>query len=127
MTAMLQQNARRRIQVTPIASGWSGASPLTMGVPESEGLTQHQLSMACSSLPASGVIRVMARPLKASYFVQVIDVSVVNAGTALVIFPGLIDAIKLIAETALPSGVTVDASLASCGEDFGLATLKVLT
>ncbi len=108
---------RRRVPRTLIATAWTGASALTAGVSDHAGLAQHQLAIACTGIPASGIVTIWIRPIGSGVFVSVGTIDLSINGTGRLLFSGIFDAIKLTVSPAF-SGITAAAQLDSQNEDF---------
>jgi hypothetical protein len=104
---------RRRFQVKEVASGWNGAAAITTEAKELEGYSQHQLAIA----GGVGNVKLQARPLGANNFVDVnLDTMTVSAGGALIIFPGMYDAFKLVPVGGLTG--SINAQINSIGQEM---------
>lgn len=106
---------RRRFQVMEVASGWNGASAITISAPDHAGFAQHQLAIA----GGAGSVKLRARPVDAGAFVDITpDVAAVSAGGALVLFPGMYDAFQLV-PVGTVSG-SISAQVISVGQEMFL-------
>lgn len=106
---------RRRFQVMDVASGWNGASAITVSAEDHAGFAQHQLVVA----GGIGSVKLRARPVGANTFVDLTsDVAAIPAGGALVLFPGMYDAFQLVPVGSL-SG-SINAQIISVGQEMFL-------
>jgi hypothetical protein len=106
---------RRRVIRLAIASAWNGVGFVSANLLNNVGLTQHQISIACSQVPAAGVVQVQVRPAKSGFWVPIGSINLATFGSGQLFIPGVYDGVRLTMTTALSAGVTIAASLASVG------------
>ena len=108
---------QRRVPRTLIATAWNGASPITADVTTHAGLAQHQLAIAASGVPASGLVTVWIRPIGSGVYVSVGTIDLSVNGTGRLLFSGIFDAVKVSVTPAF-SGITAAVQLDSQNEEF---------
>ena len=108
---------RRRVTRTRICSDWNGVGVLTQNLPDNTGLAQHQIYLACTSVPSAGTAEVWVRPAKMAYFVPVGTIDLSVSGSGQILLPAVIDGVELTFPTAL-SGGTIKAGILSIADDF---------
>ena len=114
---MTDAMTRRRVPRTLFATAWNGASPISKEVPDHAGLAQHQLAIAATGVPTSGIVTVWVRPIGSGVYVSVGTIDLSINGTGRLLFSAIFDAIKLTVSPAF-SGITAAAQLDSQNEDF---------
>jgi hypothetical protein len=108
---------RRRVPRKLFATAWTGASALTTEVPDHAGLAQHQLSIACTGVPASAIATVWVRPIGSGAFVSVGTIDLSINGTGRLLFSGIFDAVRVTVTPAF-SGITAAVQLDSHNDNF---------
>lgn len=109
---------RRRVQTTQIVSGWNGIGVTTADCHANQGISQHQVVVWASGLPAVGVVNVSVRPMGASFYVPVGTIDLTVNGTGTMMFCALLDGVQLTFPGGLSAGITVGATIYSVGLYF---------